>query len=295
MSAAALLAFGVVAAGLIGTVALARPPDVVVTEEAPLPPPPPPPRAGDVALPVLAETDIPDVREELSSGVYVNWTRLVLEVTAEARGYGVGANRRAVEQEARRLVGPGMLTGSAAVRVTGATTFAALEQNPAIGDALRSRVERWGVAEVRYYSSGSVSLSGELSLQELLKPWALSVAKPIPAEPPGADEATGLIVDARSVKFHPSYAPHLIAADGRVVYDAILWDEHAMIEAPVVYVGDATHPAIARAGDRPLHVTAIAAQGDDLVVSDADAARLAEVVPSTFALRRGTTAIVVTP
>lgn len=284
--------------GLIGAVAFARPPDVVVTEEAPLPPPAPtqsPPRTAGEPVPAVSAASTSDVREDLGGGVVVNWTRLVLEVTGEARGYGVGANRRAVEQEARRLVGPGMLTGSAVVRVTGASTFADLEKDATIGDALRSRVERWSVAEVRYYASGSVSLSGELSLQELLKPWALSVAKPLPAEPPGDNEATGMIIDARGVKFQPVYAPHVVAADGRVLYDGVLWDEHAMVESPAVYLTDPNNPAIGRAGDRAIRVTAIDVKEGDLVVDDADAARIAEVAPSTFALRRGTVAILLAP
>lgn len=266
-------------------IALARPPEVVVTEEAP-PPPPPTKESPSTAQ----RWDAPSIIEDLGSGVTIDWTRLVLTVEQGALGYGVGANRRAVEQEARRLVGPGMLMGARAVSVTEGMSFPDVEQDAAIGEASRSRVERWGVTEARYFASGRVELVGELSLQELLKPWALARALPLPAEPPGDDEPTGLVIDARGTGATPAYSPRVVSPEGAVWFDPAMWEDFAIKNSPVVYVPGPDHPAVSRAGASPITLKATEANGSDLVVPAVD-----RDLASVYALRTGTIVVVVDP
>ena len=267
-------------------VALARPPEVIVTGEAP----PPPPAPKEAPAPTSQRWDAPSIIEDLGNGVAIDWTRLVLTVEQGAMGYGVGANRRAVEQEARRLVGPGMLMGARAVTVSEGLMFPQVEEDPVLGEATRSRVERWAVTEGRYFASGRVELLGELSLQELLKPWALGRALPLPAEPPGEGEPTGLVIDARGTGAKPAYSPRVLAPDGKVWFDPAMWEDFAIKNAPVVYVPGPDHPAVARAGASPITLKATEAKGSDLVVPALD-----RDLGSVYALRTGTIVVVIDP
>lgn len=144
-----------------------------------------PDRSGDPA----------PVRQRLSDEVVIDWTRLVVEVTVQARGRGVGATPKALESKALDAIGPEMAWAARSVPVAGGRTVADLTGDEALADALPARAERWDVAEARYYTSGLVELVAELPLQELLKPWALKEA-PLAPELDTDTAFTGLVVDA---------------------------------------------------------------------------------------------------
>lgn len=275
--------------------AVAKPPSVTV-EEAPPELPPTTPAEAPVAIPegeAPLPPDLPDVRRDLGGGIVLNWTRLMLEVGAGARGFGVGNNSRAVEQEARRLVGPGMLAGARSVQVNAEQTFAELEDDPKLGEALRTRVERWTVGETRYFSSGRVELDGELSLQELLKPWTLSVAPRAPES--GAPAYTGLVLDARGTDVTPAWAPKVLSEIGEVVYQTLVWDDYAVERAPLLYVAHPGHPAAARAGDNPLRIKVDSASGCDFVISPTEEATLRAALGNPRVFGEGTVVVVVDP
>ncbi|MBW2256062.1 MAG: hypothetical protein JRI25_15875 [Deltaproteobacteria bacterium] len=215
---------------------------------------------------ITTEGEPLDVRQALSRDVAVNWTRLTVEVTSGARGWGVTATTKALEHTARQKIGPDIRWGARRVRVATDVTVDDLRHDPELGDAVESRIERWVVSEARYYTSGRVELTGELSLQELLKPWALSVALLAP-EQEGRRGYTGLVVDARGTGATPAYAPRILH-------------------------GDEAHPAAARAGEKPLVVRAEHAMETDLVIGDEDFIRFRTGFHDARVLGEGTVVVV---
>lgn len=239
--------------------------------------------------------DLPDVVEEVRAGVSVNWTRLVVHADAGARGYGVGNTQQAVEQDVRAALGPAVLQGAREVRLDNRNAIGDLEVlDRPVWEQVRSRFDGWTVVEARYYTSGKVELTAELSLQELLKPWSLQRAV---AAPDGRQPSyTGLLVDARGLPSTPAIAPRLIDADGRVLWDPQLWEAEALQVLPVAYVPDPAHPvATERVGTDPLIVVAERARGADLVLTADDTTRFRTGLRGARILGEGRVVVVVDP
>ncbi len=215
-----------------------------------------------------------DLVQDLGEGVRVNWTSLQLEVSATARSPTTGS-LEAVEQLARREIEAAVRHNVGGIQVTTHATMADLLADPAVADALGARTSRWVVREATYHTSGRVGLVAELSLQDALKPWALQIARS--GEAPQASEWTGVLIDARGTGARPAYAPRLLDPRGTPVHGGELREAAAVTEAPYLFVTDPAHPAATRAGAHPLVVTAIAAEGADLTVSEAHAAGLLAV------------------
>lgn len=245
------------------------------------------------ALALAGAADVPEVRTRLGSRVEVDWTHMALESSAGARGFGVGATPRAVEQQARREVGPGILEGVGRVRLTHELTVADLQEQPEVWEAVQSRVSRWSVSEARYYASGKVELVGALSLQELLKPWTLHHAVPAPEGP--QPTYTGLLVDARGSGAEPAFSPRLLTEGGEVLWEAMVWEEHALEQVAVVYVSEPSHPVATRAGDRPMVLRCTAAQGPDLVLDADETVRFRTGLAGARVLGEGTVVVVLDP
>ncbi len=238
--------------------------------------------------------DPPDLRENLGRGVSVNWTTLTLEVTRDGHGRGVGATRKAIEHDARDGLRQSVRVGADNVRVTSGIAVEDLLQDEVLSEAVSSRVSRWVVGEARYYNSGRIELVAELTLLDLLKPWNLANATPRPAEPRVPD-LTGVVVDARGTGVTPAWAPRILSDGERLLWDGTVWDDVALGVAPVVWVADPSHPAVATAGDRPLVVRAERATGADLFLDPLDAARFRTAVADSELLREGTVVVVADP
>jgi hypothetical protein len=221
---------------------------------------------------VWAADPAPVVRP-VASGVVVNWTSLALEAEASARGHGT-EDTEAIEQLARREVDLAMRQGADRVQLAEGVSFADLSDDPALGDALASRLPRWEVAESRYYTSGRVELLARLSLQELLKPYTLAQARPAIPDDGARAGPTGLLIDARGTEVTPSWSPRVITPEGAEILVVRMWDDDAVNAAPLVWVTDPADGAAARAGASPLIVRAAGAQDTALVVSGEDATAL---------------------
>ncbi len=245
------------------------------------------------ALALAGAPDVPEVRTRLGSQVEVDWTHMAIESSAGARGFGVGATPRAVEQQARREVGPGILQGVGRVRLTHDLTVADIAQQPEVWEAVQSRVSRWSVREARYYASGKVELVGSLSLQELLKPWTLHRAVPAPEGP--QPTYSGLLLDARGSGAEPAFSPRLLTESGEVLWEAVVWEEHALEEVAVVYVSEASDPAATRAGDKPMVLRCAASQGPDLILDSDQAVRFRTGLSGARILGEGTVVVVLDP
>ena len=217
--------------------------------------------------------------EMVGHGARIDWTRLELEVTSQSSGAGT-QTIEAAEQLARRSIIAAFQQAVGAIRVTADARVADLVADSELGPAVRSRVSRWVVARSTYGTSGGVELVATLSLQELLRPWAMQIARPgspsVPTIAPGRPPVTGVIVDARGTDLRPAYTLRLVTREGRVLYAGELWEEHAVRIAPFRFVPDGAHVAVAEAGDNPLLLVAEAGQGSDLVFGPRDVERLGE-------------------
>jgi hypothetical protein len=235
----------------------------------------------DEASPEQGKASTADVIEVVGHGAEIDWTSLELEVIAQASGSGA-QSVEAAEQLARRSVEAAFQQAVLTVHVTSEARVADLVADPELGAAVRSRVSRWVVERATYGTSGSVELVATLSLQELLRPWALQIARPVAAPlrlasmPPTGEEPTGLVIDARGTDLRPTYTLRLVAGDGRVLYAGELWEEQAVRIPPFRFVPDGAHPAVAEAGERPLLMVAEAGSGSDLVLSPGDVEALGE-------------------
>jgi hypothetical protein len=236
---------------------------------------------------------IADVEEVVGAGVRVDWTHLTLDVWTDTLGRPT-QNLEAVEQLGRREVDVAFQQSVGRVRVTSSALLAELATDPGLGAAVSARLPRWNVTEAVYGTSGRVTLSATLSLQDLLQPWATQIAKAGSAPPASPDGPTGLLVDARGTGARPAYCPRLLDPGERPLYAGELYEEQAVLLAPYVFVPDPVHPAAALAGAAPAWVRAVRRVGEsDLVLDEAGAARVAELADSL--LGRGQVVIVVDP
>jgi hypothetical protein len=218
--------------------------------------------------------DPADVVEVVGHGVEIDWTTLRLEVSAGARGAGPQAIE-AIEQLARRSVEAAYQQAVGSVRITADARVADLVADGELGAAVRSRISRWEVDEATYTSTGRVDLHAVLSLQDLLRPWALQIARSgVPPLEEGGP--TGLVIDARGTDLAPAYALRLVAPDGGVLYAGELWEERAVSIPPYRFVADPAHPAAAEAGANPVMLVATGSRGADLYLSPSGVHQLAE-------------------
>lgn len=218
--------------------------------------------------------DPSDVIEVVGHGVQIDWTTLRMEVSAGSRGAGP-EGIEGVEQMARRSVEAAYQQAVGSVRITADARVADLVADSELGAAVRSRISRWEVDVATYTTTGRVDLHAVLSLQDLLRPWALQIAR-AGAPPAEAGRPTGLVIDARGTGLAPAYALRLVSDDGRVIYAGELWEERAVAIPPYRFVSDPAHPAAAEAGANPVMLVATSASGADLLLSRAGVQRLAE-------------------
>jgi hypothetical protein len=216
------------------------------------------------------------VLQPIAPGVFVNWTTLELRVQTSTFGSPV-QSVQAVEQIARREVDAAILQAAPRVQVASTGRFAEVMAHPQVGPAVRSRLSRWEVSRATYGTSGRVDLEAVLSLQELLKPWSLQIARSGAAPPADPAAPTGLMVDARGTGLQPAYAPRLLGPDGSTLYAGELYEEEAVTLVPFVFVPDPSHPAAARAGGAPSIVRGVEASGSDLTLDAAGASRVREL------------------
>jgi len=209
------------------------------------------------ALAQTPEGDFPPARTDLGDGVWVDWTTGHVRASGTARRLG-SEGTQAIEELARRKVDDKVRASVLAVAVAPGRALGDLAASPELWPGVETRLGRWVETENRYYSSGRVEVIGALSLVEVLKALTMASARPRVGEP---GEYTGALLDARGTGARPCFAPVVVDADERVLYEGRLWLEAAVSELPVVWVGDAADPAAQRAGDKPLAGAVSRAEG----------------------------------
>lgn len=270
----------------VGLLACGAPPEAPAT---------PTPGAEASPTPPPAPAD-PRVRRLVAADTVIDWTNLTIETVAEGRPQGVGIGHEVVEQQARFLAGPRIGEAITSLQVSADLEWRHVLLDPDVGPQLASRTDDWRVDEVDYYAAGRVKMLARLSLVELLRPWSLAHAIPNPAPADGPPPVDGVIIDARGTTAKPAYAPKLLEPGGETLWDGTLTREHALVDAPAIWVTDPAAPEVtARVGAAPLVVKLQAADSSHLVVpADRRAAVEAAALPNG-PLRAGRCVIVMDP
>jgi len=239
-----------------------------------------------------------------SASTQVDWTAGVLRTEVSMVQNGViWQDTRATEKDARRKLQARLQEQALEIPISGGLTASDVvsqweHAGKAMTVGLADGMGHWRVVETRYFSSGRVELVGELPLTEWLRPFASLIASGPPDAPNEHMNSTGIVVDARHLDLAPSYAPRLLDARGRLVYDlSALSKQVAATTMPVLWVRDAADvEVINRVGDSPAVMVAQSVQRDnDLVLSSRDAARLRLLAGGTSLLQSAPVVIVVSP
>ena len=157
-------------------------------------------------------------------------------------------------------------------------------------DEVRTRLEGeakgYRRVDTRYFDDGGVEIDVEMGIEGLL-------AELLPAA--GEPRNTGLVVDARGLHPKPALAPRLLDGAGRDIYNGSVVAQDAIkangIAGYLKNLEEATHSA--RVGAKPLVVKAVKVAGaSDLVLGDADAAKLRDPKGNVSYLAEGRVIIV---
>jgi hypothetical protein len=170
---------------------------------------------------------------------------------------------------------------------SGRTVGGALQADAALSGKVEGLVRGFRVVgKPRYFSDGGVELDVEVPLEGALSDALLPRAEPREAGGAAARAAraegeaagTALVVDARGQKVVPALAPRILDESGKELYGpGSLREKGRQAGGAAAYAPDleaARATLKARLGTHPLVVKAVRAEGSDLVVSSADAARL---------------------
>jgi hypothetical protein len=160
----------------------------------------------------------------------------------------------------------------------GQTVGGALGTDKALAGKVQGIVKGYRVVDKRYFEDGGVELDVEVPmdgvLSETLLPKGEAKAPPVAGEP----AATCLVVDARGRKVAKALGPRILDESGAEVYGPAMLNEAARRQGGgAMYAKDldaAKKAQGVRIGDRPISVTAVGADGPDVVISAADGAAL---------------------
>ncbi|MBW1988559.1 MAG: hypothetical protein JRI97_03340 [Deltaproteobacteria bacterium] len=250
---------------------------------------------------------------------YIRWSSDPPRSLAMVVGRGVGAppdgGGRALSgplARAREQALENLLSVCMNVRVTADSTIGdAVAKDPGALAQIKEMVETARMCNREYLSDGTVLVRMGIPLygglaQVVLPPTIVQVpqVRQVQAQRPARAEAkavtpageepeppkTGLLVDARGLAAAPAMVPRILDEDGREVYGPAWVSREYAVSGMCGYTRDpdraASHP---RVGENPLTVKALSVRGEgrcDLVISNADAARLRGASENLSFLRR---------
>lgn len=222
---------------------------------------------------------------------FVNWAAQVIRATGSGAPDLKAANpaqaRLGAERAAQADAFQNLLAQAKAIPIAAGRTVGDELAKDEVRTQVESALRGYQITGKRYYSDGGLEIDVEVpfaAIADLLLPRGDPSGLTVKAE--AAKSYTALVVDARSLKVTPALAPRLLDEAGKQLYGAELLSAGARksggVAAYVRTFDEAKkHP---RAGERPLVVKAVRAQGTDLVLpsktvkklSDANTAYLAE-------------------
>jgi hypothetical protein len=160
----------------------------------------------------------------------------------------------------------------------GQTVAGAIGTDKALAGKVQGIVKGYKVVDKRYFEDGAVELDVEVPMDGVLSDTLLPKgdAKAPPAE--GEPAGTCLVIDARGRKVVKALAPRVLDASGSELYGPAMLNEAARrLGGSAIYAKDldaAKKAQAARIGDKPVVISAVGADGPDVVISVADAAAL---------------------
>ena len=160
----------------------------------------------------------------------------------------------------------------------GETVGGALAGDKALSGKVQGLVKGYKVVDKRYFEDGGVELDVEVPMDGVMSDALLP--KDEAKAPPTTGEAVGtcLVIDARSTKVVKALAPRVLDQAGTEIYGPSMLNEAARrLGGGAMYAKDldaAKKANGARIGDKPITITAVGADGPDVVISQADAAAL---------------------
>ena len=233
----------------------------------------------------------------------VNWETRTIRATGKAapslKAPSIAAARIGAEKAAEMDALRNIMTAVQGVQLDSETTVGeALSSNGTLKAQVTGTAKGFRRVDTRYFSDGGVEIDVEMGVEELLAdlfPAAEKTQEQVVLPSAGTPENTGLIVDAQGLKPTPALAPRLVDEAGKEVYAASFVGKDAIkangIAGYLKTVEEAKSSA--RVGAKPLTIKALRLAGaSDLVVSDADAARLRDPAGNVSFLGEGRVIIV---
>lgn len=160
----------------------------------------------------------------------------------------------------------------------GETVGGALAGDKVLTGRVQGLVKGYKVVDKRYFEDGGVELDVEVPMDGVLSETLLPKGEV--KAPPAAGEVAGtcLVVDARGRKVLKALAPRVVDEAGAELYGPAMLNETARrLGGSAMYAKDLDAAKKAygpRIGDKPITVSALGADGPDVVISTADAAAL---------------------
>jgi len=264
------------------------------------------------AAPALAGDPVSGAYVQKVSGGRVDWEAGVVTATglgAPPRGAHGRAESRALAARAATVVARrNLLEVIKGVQVDSTTT---VENFMVVSDTVVNEVQgvlqNSVIQDTVYLSDGAVEVTVAVPLRGALAdmfipPAASSVPSAAPAAPaaPAPEKAarpakdalpTGLVVDAKGLGARPAMTPRILDQSGRELFgSAVVSREFAIQQGMAGYAKDPAQAAAnPRVAGNPLVVKAVAVAGPsgaDLVIADADAARVREAAAAAKFLEK---------
>lgn len=162
---------------------------------------------------------------------------------------------------------------------SGQTAGQLMAQDSALKASVQGILRNFKITDRHYFSDGGVELTVEMALDGKLADLLLAPnAQPKAMVAGSVDVGSGLVIVAKGLKVEPALAPRILDETGKEVYGPDFVAAGAMrqngIAGYLTSESAATHSA--RVGAHPLMVKALRAQGSDVIISTADAAKLTD-------------------
>jgi hypothetical protein len=237
-----------------------------------------------------------------AASAQVDWQRRVIT----ARGQGApdlqaptpAAARIGAERAAQLDAFRNILETLKGVDVkSGQTVGQAMASDSALRASVEGVLRNFKVTDRKYFSDGGVELTVEMSLDGKLADLLLpqSQGQPTRLAQGSKDVGSGLVIVAKGLKISPALAPRILDESGKEIYGPQSVQPGALRDngiAGYLTSEDAAEHS-ARVGAHPLTLKAVKAQGSDVVISAADAAKLTDAQSNLGFLAEGKVIIVI--
>jgi len=231
----------------------------------------------------------------------VDWTNGIVEASATgsppARASSPAQGRALAEREAKSRARNHLIGLLQSIRVDSKSTVKeALSPQDAADELVAAVLRDSFTAEKSLLADGAVRVTTAMkmnrSFADLVLPKTIVTIQSVEQAEKKEEKFTGLVIDCRGVPVSPAMVPVIMDEDGQVVYGTAYVSRHyALEEGVVAYArGMGRVRENPRVGPNPLIVKglrAVKARPSDLVISNADAAKIKGAGSNISFLHRG--------